>query len=57
MARTKHIHVSYHHTQDLLESGTVKYSGVLTQENVANIYTKALPREKHEKFTKAVSLW
>jgi hypothetical protein len=32
-------------------------SRVSTQENVADIFTKALPREMHEKFTKAMSLW
>ena len=56
-ARTKHIDVCYHNSRDLHERGIVKYSWVSTQENVADIFTKALPREKHKKSTKAMSLW
>jgi hypothetical protein len=56
-ARMKHIDVCYHNSRDLHERGIVKYSWVSTQENVADIFTKALPREKHEKFTKAMRLW
>jgi len=56
-ARTKHIDVCYHNSRDLHERSIVKYSWVSIQENVANIFTKALPRETHEMFTKAMSLW
>jgi hypothetical protein len=56
-ARTKHIDVCYHNSRDLHERGIVKYSWVSIQENVADIFMKALPRAKHEKFTKAMSLW
>ena len=56
-ARTKHRDICYHNSRDLHERGIVKYSWVSTQENVADIFTKALPRENHEKFTKAMSLW
>jgi hypothetical protein len=56
-ARMKHIDVCYHNSRDLHERGIVKYSWVSTQENVTDILTKALPREEHEKFTKALSLW
>jgi len=56
-ARTKHIDVCYHNSRHLHERGIVKYFWVSTQENIADIVTKALPREKHEKFTKAMRLW
>jgi len=55
-ARTKHIDVCYHNSRDLHERGIVKYSSVSTVGNIADIFTKALPGEKHEKFTKAMSL-
>jgi hypothetical protein len=56
-ARTKHIDVCYHNSRDLQERSIVKYSWVSTPENVADIFTKALPREMHEKVMKAMSCW
>jgi hypothetical protein len=53
----KHIDVCYHNSPNLHECGIVKYPWVSTQENIANILKKVLLRVKHEKFTKAVSLW
>jgi len=56
-ARTKHINVCYHNSRDLHKRRIVKYSYVHTNENVADILTKALTKDKHEKFTKAMGLW
>jgi len=56
-AQTKHIDVCYHNSRDLYERGIVKYSSVSTQENIADIFTKALHSEKHKQFMKAMSLW
>jgi hypothetical protein len=56
-SRTKHIDVCYHNSRDLHERGIVNYSWISTQENVADIFTKALGRQKHEKFTKSMGLW
>jgi len=35
----------------------IKYFWMSIKENIANIFTKVLLREKHEKFMKAMSLW
>jgi len=56
-ARTKHIDVCYHNSRDLHRRQIVNYSSVHTNENVADILTKALTKDKHEKFTKAMGLW
>jgi len=56
-ARTKHIDVCYHNSRDLDDCKIVDYSYVHTNENVAAILTKALLKNKHEKFTKAMGLW
>jgi hypothetical protein len=56
-ARTKHIDVCYHNSQDLHKRRIVNYSYVHTDENVADILTKALTKDKHTKFTKAMGLW
>jgi len=56
-ARTKHIDVCYHHSQDRPRRRIVNYSYVNTNENVADILKKALTQDKHTKFTKAMGLW
>jgi hypothetical protein len=56
-ARTKHIDVCYHNSRDLHKCRIVNYSYVHTDENVADILTKALTKDKHMKFTKAIGLW
>ena len=55
-ARTKHIDVCYHNSRDLHARGIIKYDYVNTNDNPADILTKALPREKHEKFARAMGV-
>jgi hypothetical protein len=55
-ARTKHIDVCYHNSRDLHKRQIVDYAYVHTDENVADILTKALTKDKHTKFTKAMGL-
>jgi hypothetical protein len=56
-ARTKHINVCYHNSRDLHKRQIVNYSYLHTDDNVADIFTKALTKDKHTKFTKAMGLW
>jgi len=56
-ARTKHIDVCCHNSRHLHKRRIVNYSYVTTNENVADILTKALTKDKHTKFTKALGLW
>ena len=44
-ARTKNIHVCYHNSRDLHKRRIVDYSYVHTDENVADILTKALTKD------------
>jgi len=55
-AHTKHIDVCYHNSRDLHACKIVDYSYIHTNENVADILTKALTKDKHKKFTKAMGL-
>ncbi|KAH7277366.1 hypothetical protein KP509_39G047300 [Ceratopteris richardii] len=55
-AWTKHIEVHYHYVRERLHAGDIDLLYVLTQDNVADIFTKALPREKFETFRKALGL-
>jgi hypothetical protein len=56
-ARMKHIDVCYHNSRDRHAHKIVDYSYVHTNENVADILIKALLKDMHEKFTKAMGLW
>ena len=56
-ARSKHIEVCYHNSRDLHARGVVHYDYVNTSENPADRLTKALARDKHEKFTRAMGVW
>ena len=56
-ARTKHIDVCYHNSQDLHKRRRVNYSCRQTDENVEDILTKALTNDKHTKFTRAMGVW
>ena len=47
-ARSKHIDVRYHWIRDVLNSKLMKLEKVHTDDNGADMMTKALLREKHE---------
>lgn len=44
--RTKHIDVKYHYTREAIELGNVRTKFCSTVENVADIFTKPLPRDR-----------
>ncbi|KAF4622418.1 hypothetical protein D9613_009127 [Agrocybe pediades] len=50
-ARTKHIDIAYHFLRDLVNDGTITMVYVNTEYNVADVFTKGLPRVLHENFT------
>ena len=55
-ARTKHIEVHYHYVRERLSAGEINLAYVPMQDNLADLFTKALPREKFESFCKALGL-
>lgn len=55
-ARTKHIDVHYHYVMEKLSAREISLAYVPTQDNLADLFTKALPREKFEAFCKALGL-
>ncbi|MCO5595579.1 hypothetical protein L7F22_049624 [Adiantum nelumboides] len=55
-ARTKHIKVHYDYVKERLSVGESSLAYVPTQDNLANLFTKALSREKLEDFRKALGL-
>ena len=53
---SKHFDVKYHSTKDRVERNEIKVSYVKTQLNVADIFTKSLPREVHKGHAKSLEL-
>lgn len=47
-ARTKHIDIKHHFIKDLVEDKKVTIEYVHTSENVADVFTKALPAPRHQ---------
>jgi hypothetical protein len=48
--RSKHIDIEYHFIQDCVQRGAVRLDYIQTNEQIADIFTKALSRQKFMKF-------
>ena len=48
-SRLKHLDVKYHWIREAVEVGDIKVTYVPTDDNIADIFTKALPRPRFEK--------
>jgi hypothetical protein len=48
--RSKHIEIRYHYIRDMVQRGALKLQYVSTDEQVADVLTKPLPRIKFEHF-------
>ena len=54
--RTKHIDVKYHFIRESCQQGLIQLVHIPTNEMVADILTKSLPRDKHEKHMKGMGM-
>ncbi|MCO5567789.1 hypothetical protein L7F22_021485 [Adiantum nelumboides] len=54
--RTKHIEVHYHYVKERLSAGVISLPYLPTQDNLADLFAKALSREKFEAFCKLLGL-
>jgi uncharacterized protein YgfB (UPF0149 family) len=48
-AWTKHIDVEHHFVWEQVENGEITFEYCLTEDMVADVFTKALPKEWHNK--------
>lgn len=55
-SRTKHIAIRYHFLRDQVEQGVIDLAYCSTQDNVADVFTKGLPKVKHQFFVDKLSL-
>jgi hypothetical protein len=54
--RTKHIEIKYHFIRDWVQRGAVQLQYISTDDQVADILTKALPWGKHVYFREKMGL-
>lgn len=46
--RTKHVDIKHHYIRELVEANTINLTYISTADMLADVLTKALPRDKHE---------
>ena len=56
ISKAKHIDIKYHFLKDLVESKTISIHYVESRNNVADLFTKALAKEKFNNFKQALGL-
>ena len=54
--RSKHIDVRFHFIRDYVKEGSVELLHVVSQDEVADIFTKPLPKVLFEKYKKMISM-
>jgi transposase InsO family protein len=55
-SRTKHIDTRLHFLRDKVQDNTIVYDYVPTRENIADVFTKGLPKESHTRFSEDVGV-
>ena len=55
--RTKHIGIKYHHFRSKVADSTVKVLPIDTKDQIADIFTKALPKEQFRFLRKLLLGW
>ena len=55
--RTRHIDVKYHHFREYVRRKLIMIKSVRTTEQLADIFTKPLPRDLFAKFRNQILLW
>ena len=55
--RTKHIGLKYHHFRSKVKEGLISLQYINTENQIADIFTKALPEPQFTKLRKALNGW
>ena len=55
--RTKHINIKYHHFREYVRRKMITIQSVRTTEQLADIFTKPLPRDLFTKFRDKILIW
>ena len=54
--KVKHIDIRHHYIRDLLRSGSVTIEQVASSDNLADLFTKPLPRDRHHRLLSALNV-
>nr|ADE10067.1 rve [Tremella fuciformis] len=54
--RSKHIDIRYHFIREKVEHGDITLNHVATEHNLADLFTKSLPADRHQKLSKAIGM-
>jgi transposase InsO family protein len=55
-ARTKHINIAHHFLRDLVQDGVLNLVYIKTEDNLADIFTKPLPKKVHQDLTYEIGI-
>jgi hypothetical protein len=55
--KVKHIDIRHHYIRDLIKSGIISIEQVPSAENLADIFTKPLPRDQHHTLLRALNIY
>ena len=55
-ARTKHINIAHHFLRDLVQNRTLDLVYINTEYNLADIFTKSLPKAVHQDLTYEIGI-
>jgi hypothetical protein len=54
--KVKHIDIRHHYIRELIQSGAISMEQVASADNLADIFTKPLPRDHHHRLLKALDI-
>ena len=54
--KIKHIDIRHHYIRDLIRAGTIDIEQVPSEENLADLFTKPLPRDHHNHLLAALDV-
>ena len=54
--KVKHIDIRHHYIRDLLRSGTIAMEQVSSSDNLADVFTKALPHDQHHRLLDGLNI-
>ena len=54
--KVKHIDICHHYIRELLQSGAISVEQVLSSDNLADMFTKPLPRDNHHRILTALNI-
>ena len=54
--KVKHIDIRHHYIRELVQSGTITMEQVASADNLADLFTKTLPRDHHHRLLDALNI-